>query len=79
MSQLPAQGLKLAIRGVAQRIGDVNVTPEADIDEVAKENFNLLVEVDPINSGTPTVYDLNNEEKVDIYDNDWLDKLMSSA
>ena len=64
---------------VAQRIGDVNVTPEADIDEVAKENFNLLVEVDPINSGTPTVYDLNNEEKVDIYDNDWLDKLMSSA
>ena len=64
---------------VAQRIGDVNVTPEADIDEVAKENFNLLVEVDPINSGTPTVYDLNNEEKVDVYDNDWLDKLMSSA
>ena len=64
---------------VAQRIGDVNVTPEADIDEVAKENFNLLVEVDPINSGTPTVYDLNNEEKVDIYDKDWLDKLMSSA
>ena len=64
---------------VAQRIGDVNVTPEADIDEVAKENFDLLVDVDPINSGTPTVYDLNNEEKVDVYDNDWLDKLMSSA
>ncbi len=55
------------------------MTPNADIDEVAEENFDLLVEVDPINSGTPTVYDLNNEEKVDIYDNDWLDKLMSSA
>ena len=42
-------------------------------------NFGSLIGLDPINSGTPTVYDLDNEEKVDIYDNDWLDKLMSSA
>jgi protein-disulfide isomerase len=64
---------------VTQRIGDVNVMPEADIDEVADENFDLLVEASPSTRGTPTVYDLNKEEKVDLYDSDWLDKLMSAA
>ena len=29
--------------------------------------------------GTPTVYDLANGEKLDIYDNDWLDKLIRPA
>ena len=28
--------------------------------------------------GTPTVYDLANGEKLDIYDNDWLNKLIQS-
>ncbi len=64
---------------VAQKIGDVSVAPEADIDEVAKENYNLLVSVSPSSPGTPMVYDLNKDETVDIHDTDWLDNLMSSA
>jgi hypothetical protein len=28
--------------------------------------------------GTPTVYDLTKGEKLDIYDNDWLNKLIQS-
>ena len=35
--------------------------------------------IDPITTGTPTVYDLGNEEKVDIHDNDWLDNLIRSS
>ena len=63
---------------IVERIGDVSVMPNADIDEVAEENFDLLADVSLSSPGTPTVYDLNNEKKVDIYDSDWLDKLMSS-
>ena len=36
-------------------------------------NFELLYEIDSTGTGTPTVYDLANDEKLDIYDNDWLD------
>ena len=64
---------------VAGKIGDGEEATNVDIEEMAAYNFGSLIGVDPINSGTPTVYDLGNEEKVDIYDNDWLDKLMSSA
>jgi hypothetical protein len=28
--------------------------------------------------GTPTVYDLDKGKKLDIYDNDWLNKLIQS-
>jgi protein-disulfide isomerase len=41
-------------------------------------NFELLYEIDSIEMGTPTVYDLGKGEKLDIYDNDWLTKLMQS-
>ncbi|HEX2286158.1 MAG TPA: thioredoxin domain-containing protein [Mycobacterium sp.] len=61
---------------VAQRIAGggtaVNVT---DMDEL---NFGYLYEIDALNTGTPTVYDLTTDEKVDIYDNDWLNKLIQS-
>jgi hypothetical protein len=63
---------------VASKIGDGQAATNVDIEEAATYNFGALIGVDPVNSGTPTVYDLNNEEKIDIYDNDWLDKLMSS-
>jgi Thioredoxin len=63
---------------VAGTIGDGQAAADVDIEEVAAYNFGSLIGVDPIRSGTPTVYDLGNQEKVDIYDNDWLDKLMSS-
>jgi Thioredoxin len=63
---------------VAGTIGDGQAAADVDIEEAAAYNFGSLIGVDPIGSRTPTVYDLGNEEKVDIYDNDWLGKLMSS-
>jgi hypothetical protein len=31
-----------------------------------------------MNTGTPTVYDPETDEKIDIYDNNWLNKLMQT-
>ncbi len=64
---------------VTREIGSGRDATNVDIAEMADFNFGYLIGIDPINSGTPTVYDIDDEEKVDIYDNDWLDKLMSSA
>ncbi|WP_431235097.1 DsbA family protein [Mycolicibacterium psychrotolerans] len=52
--------------------------PALDIQEMADTNFEYLYEIDAINTGTPTVFDLNTNEKLDIYDNNWLSKLMST-
>lgn len=41
-------------------------------------NFEFLYEIDSTDMGTPTVYDLAGGEKLDIYDNDWLNKLIQS-
>ena len=41
-------------------------------------NFGFLYEIDSTDMGTPTVYDIANGEKLDIYDNDWLNKLIQS-
>lgn len=61
---------------VAKRIGEggsaVNIT---DMDDT---NFEYLFDIDTMDTGTPTVYDLVNNEKLDIYDNDWLNKLIQS-
>jgi protein-disulfide isomerase len=51
---------------------------EADLADMESTNFEFLYEVDPLNTGTPTVFDLNAGEKLDIYDDDWLSKLMES-
>ena len=50
-----------------------------DIDEMAAYNYGALIGIDPITTGTPTVYDLDTQEKVDIHDDDWLDNLMGSS
>lgn len=62
--------------------------PDAVVDELARDrsaidiaelndtNFVYLVDVDPVQTGTPTVYDLDVEEKVDIGDDDWLADLV---
>ena len=52
--------------------------PALDVQEMADTNFEYLYEIDPISTGTPTVFDLTNNEKIDIYDNNWLSKLMST-
>ena len=49
-----------------------------DIGEMDDTNFGLLFDIDAMRSGTPTVYDLNAGEKLDIYDDGWLDKLVAS-
>lgn len=62
---------------LAQRIADGEGAVDAvEMDEM---NYEFLSSVDPVNTGTPTVYDLVNDEKIDIYDADWLDTLMSSS
>ena len=49
-----------------------------DVTEMDDANFEYLFEIDMLDTGTPTVYDPANDEKLDIYDNDWLNKLMQS-
>jgi len=49
-----------------------------DVVDMDKTNFEYLYEIDPLETGTPTVYDLATGEKIDIYDNDWLEKLIQS-
>jgi protein-disulfide isomerase len=41
-------------------------------------NFEFLYEIDSESMGTPTIYDLGKGQKLDIYDNDWLTKLIQS-
>jgi protein-disulfide isomerase len=61
---------------VASKVADggsaVNVTDMNDM------NFEYLFEIDSVDTGTPTVYDPAKDEKIDIYDNDWLNKLIQS-
>lgn len=49
-----------------------------DVRVMDDTNFEFLFEIDSVNTGTPTVYDLKKDEKLDIYDDDWLSKLMTS-
>lgn len=64
----------------AAEVDKISAGDEAlDIQDMADTNFGYLYDIDPIDTGTPTVYDLNNDEKIDIFDNNWLSKLMSSA
>jgi protein-disulfide isomerase len=61
---------------VAQNIkGGGSAVNIKDMDDA---NFEFLYEIDSIEMGTPTVYDLDKGEKLDIYDNDWLSKLIQS-
>jgi protein-disulfide isomerase len=61
---------------VAKRISDGGSA--INIKEMDDANFEFLYEIDSVDTGTPTVYDLNKGEKLDIYDNDWLNKLLQS-
>ena len=50
-----------------------------DVKDMADTNFEYLFEIDPLETGTPTVYNPAKDMKLDIYDNNWLSKLMASA
>jgi protein-disulfide isomerase len=61
---------------VAQNIkGGGSAVNVKDMDDA---NFEFLYEIDNEGVGTPTVYDLNKGEKLDIFDNDWLNKLVQT-
>lgn len=49
-----------------------------DIKDMDDSNFEYLYEVDPVDTGTPTVYDPKSDQKLDIFDDNWLSKLMRS-
>ena len=53
--------------------------PALDVVDMANSNFGHLYELNPLDPGTPTVYDPATDEVMDIYDNNWLSKLMASA
>jgi protein-disulfide isomerase len=49
-----------------------------NVNSMDETNFGFLYDIDMMETGTPTVYDTANGEKLDIYDNSWLSKLMQS-
>jgi protein-disulfide isomerase len=49
-----------------------------NVKDMDDTNFEYLYEIDSLETGTPTVYDLDKGEKLDIYDDDWLKKLIQS-
>lgn len=49
-----------------------------DTAEMSDTNVSFLLDIDPLAGGTPTVFSLTGDEKVDIYDEDWLSNLMAS-
>ncbi|MFN8087941.1 MAG: thioredoxin domain-containing protein [Mycobacterium sp.] len=54
-------------------------TSAVNIADMAEVNFEYLYEVNPLQTGTPTVYDLKKDDTVDIYDDNWLSALMSRS
>jgi hypothetical protein len=61
---------------IAKRISDGGSA--VDVKAMDDANFEYLYQIDSVETGTPTVYDLNKGEKLDIYNNDWLTKLIQS-
>lgn len=76
--ELAAMAVEVGIPATAaDRIAGGEVV--VDTAEMDDSNFGALWTIDPLNIGTPTVYDLTNDEIIDIYDNDWLDQLIESS
>lgn len=48
-----------------------------DVTEMDAANFDYLYDIDPLSTGTPTVFDPVTDEKLDIYDDNWLTRLIS--
>ena len=68
-----AAGMSDTVAGRIAEAGSAINTKEMD-----ETNFEYLYEIDSMNTGTPTVYDPETDEKIDIYDNNWLHKLMQT-
>lgn len=66
--------------GMPQTVAD-NVASDqeaVDLADMEEANFGYLFEIDQITTGTPTVYDLDTGEKLDIFDETWLEDLVES-
>lgn len=50
-----------------------------DLAEMEESNFDLLLDIAPEDTGTPTVYDLEAGEKLDVHDAQWLDDLIQGG
>ena len=61
-----------AVKRIAGGGSAVNVA-EMDV-----ANFDYLYQIDPLATGTPTVFDLVGDQKLDIFDDNWLTKLIQS-
>lgn len=61
---------------VAAAVGDD--TEAVDVVDMDDTNFTYLYDVDPLEAGTPTVFDIDADQKLDIYDDNWLDELVAS-
>ncbi|MGD9618965.1 MAG: DsbA family protein [Mycolicibacterium sp.] len=64
--------------GIPEGVAD-NVARQGeavDVAEMESANFGFLLDIDPMQTGTPTVYDLGAGEKISVHDDDWLDKLV---
>jgi hypothetical protein len=63
----------------AAQVSDIEASkPAVDLKDLEDTNFEFLYEIDDISTGTPTVYDLRRGNKLDIYDDNWLSKVMGS-
>jgi hypothetical protein len=65
--------------GIAEEVADRIAAGDPTVDTTAVNDANKarLVQVNPENPGTPTVYDLKDNRVVDIQDAGWLDALSS--
>lgn len=55
-----------------------SVQPAVDTADATNLNFEFLYMLDPVDTALPYVYDLNKDQKLDIYDDNWLAKVMES-
>lgn len=55
-----------------------SIQPAIDTADTTDLNFEFLYMLDPLDTAMPYVYDLKKDEKLDVYDDNWLSKVMES-
>lgn len=55
-----------------------SVQPAVDTADTTNFNFEFLYMLDPLDTAMPYVYDLVKDRKLDVYDDNWLSKVMES-
>ena len=52
--------------------------PAVNVEAMQDNNFELLYLLDPVDTAVPSVYNLKNDDRLDVYDDNWLSKAMES-